>query len=217
MKSSISTIERRYGLSSQKSGLLASFNEVSSARTLNSCLMNSWLFRKSQVCFWFENTVQYTIQDGDKWMIIGTRSKLYVWDVLVVLLMKTNKNLNMNLKVTGLEIFDVSLTLRMLCVWVQVGNTILIIFVSFFGSRVHRPRYIGAGALLACLASLLMGVTHFMSEPYHYTKSIIGENTHTHTNTRTQTHAHIEPPEFFECSLFSEVSYQLSLVYILPG
>lgn len=49
-------------------------------------------------------------------MIIGTRSKLYVGDVLVVLLMKTNKNLNMNLKVTGLEIFDVSLTLRMLCV-----------------------------------------------------------------------------------------------------
>uniref|UniRef100_A0A3Q4HEB8 Solute carrier organic anion transporter family member 2B1 n=1 Tax=Neolamprologus brichardi TaxID=32507 RepID=A0A3Q4HEB8_NEOBR len=118
MKSSISTIERRYGLSSQKSGLLASFNEV--------------------------------------------------------------------------------------------GNTILIIFVSFFGSRVHRPRYIGAGALLACLASLLMGVTHFMSEPYHYTKSIIGENTHTHK------HAHIEPPEFFECSLFCGVSYQLSLVYIRP-
>ncbi|KAL3970527.1 transcription factor 7-like 1 [Sarotherodon galilaeus] len=84
MKSSISTIERRYGLSSQKSGLLASFNEV--------------------------------------------------------------------------------------------GNTILIIFVSFFGSRVHRPRYIGAGALLACLASLLMGVTHFMSEPYHYTKSIFASN-----------------------------------------
>ncbi|XP_041865089.1 solute carrier organic anion transporter family member 2B1 isoform X2 [Melanotaenia boesemani] len=77
MKSSISTIERRYGLTSQKSGILASFNEV--------------------------------------------------------------------------------------------GNTVLIIFVSFFGSRVHRPRFIGGGALLACLASLLMAMPHFMSEPYSYT------------------------------------------------
>ncbi|XP_029957566.1 solute carrier organic anion transporter family member 2B1 isoform X1 [Salarias fasciatus] len=80
MKSSISTIERRYGLSSQKSGMLASFNEV--------------------------------------------------------------------------------------------GNTILIIFVSFFGSRVHRPRCIGGGALLACLASLLMAMPHLLSETYDYTGRI---------------------------------------------
>nr|XP_046266593.1 solute carrier organic anion transporter family member 2B1 isoform X2 [Scatophagus argus] len=80
MKSSISTIERRYGLSSQKSGLLAAFNEV--------------------------------------------------------------------------------------------GNTVLIVFVSFFGSRVHRPHYIGGGALLACLASLLMAMPHFLSGPYEYTDSI---------------------------------------------
>ncbi|XP_008294076.1 solute carrier organic anion transporter family member 2B1 [Stegastes partitus] len=76
MKSSISTIERRYGLSSQKSGLLAAFNEV--------------------------------------------------------------------------------------------GNTVLIVFVSFFGSRVHRPRFIGGGALLAGVASLLMATPHFLSGKYHY-------------------------------------------------
>ncbi|XP_070773467.1 solute carrier organic anion transporter family member 2B1 [Enoplosus armatus] len=80
MKSSISTIERRYGFSSQKSGLLASFNEV--------------------------------------------------------------------------------------------GNTVLIVFVSFLGSRVHRPRFIGGGALLACLASLLMAMPHFLSGPYEYTDRI---------------------------------------------
>ncbi|KAF3840544.1 hypothetical protein F7725_006406 [Dissostichus mawsoni] len=39
-----------------------------------------------------------------------------------------------------------------------VGNTILIVFVSFLGSRVHRPRCIAGGALLACLASLIMSL-----------------------------------------------------------
>ncbi|XP_068436523.1 solute carrier organic anion transporter family member 2B1 [Clinocottus analis] len=80
MKSSISTIERRYGLSSQKSGLLAAFNEV--------------------------------------------------------------------------------------------GNTVLIVFVSFLGSRVHRPRFIGGGALLAGGASLLMTLPHFLGEEYRYTDQI---------------------------------------------
>lgn len=87
MKSSISTIERRYGLSSQKSGLLAAFNEV--------------------------------------------------------------------------------------------GNTVLIVFVSFFGSRVHRPRFIGGGALLASFASLLMALPHLVNGPYEYTDRISspGDNT----------------------------------------
>ncbi|XP_031730020.1 solute carrier organic anion transporter family member 2B1 [Anarrhichthys ocellatus] len=86
MKSSISTIERRYGLSSQKSGLLAAFNEV--------------------------------------------------------------------------------------------GNTVLIVFVSFLGSRVHRPRFIGGGALLAGLASLLMALPHFVGGAYDFTDRISssGEN-----------------------------------------
>ncbi|XP_037604340.1 solute carrier organic anion transporter family member 2B1 [Sebastes umbrosus] len=80
MKSSIATIERRYGLTSQKSGLLAAFNEV--------------------------------------------------------------------------------------------GNTVLIVFVSFLGSRVHRPRFIAGGALLACLASLLMALPHFLGGKYDYTDRI---------------------------------------------
>ncbi|NXO70039.1 SO2B1 protein, partial [Phainopepla nitens] len=80
LKSSISTIERRYGLSSQTSGLLASFNEV--------------------------------------------------------------------------------------------GNTLLIVLVSYFGSRVHRPRLIGCGALLVSLAGFLMALPHFITGPYEYDLSV---------------------------------------------
>ncbi|NWH19720.1 SO2B1 protein, partial [Grus americana] len=80
LKSSISTIERRYGLSSQTSGLLASFNEV--------------------------------------------------------------------------------------------GNTLLIVFISYFGSRVHRPRFIGCGAILVSLAGFLMSLPHFITGPYKYDQSV---------------------------------------------
>ncbi|KAL7853648.1 hypothetical protein AOLI_G00204920 [Acnodon oligacanthus] len=87
LKGSISTIERRYGLSSQKSGLLASFNEV--------------------------------------------------------------------------------------------GNTVLIVFVSFFGSRVHRPRCIGIGAMIASMAALLIALPHFISGKYEYTEDASGSDENT--------------------------------------
>ncbi|NXE69562.1 SO2B1 protein, partial [Calcarius ornatus] len=87
LKSSISTIERRYGLSSQTSGLLASFNEV--------------------------------------------------------------------------------------------GNTLLIVFVSYLGSRVHRPRLIGCGALLVSLAGFLMALPHFLTGPYEYDRSVASTSSNT--------------------------------------
>uniref|UniRef100_A0A8C6ZQ94 Solute carrier organic anion transporter family member 2B1 n=1 Tax=Nothoprocta perdicaria TaxID=30464 RepID=A0A8C6ZQ94_NOTPE len=33
----------------------------------------------------------------------------------------------------------------------EVGNTLLIVLLSYFGSRVHRPRFIGCGAILVSL------------------------------------------------------------------
>lgn len=61
-----------------------------------------------------------------------------------------------------------SQTSGLLAAFNEVGNTTLIVFVSYFGSRVHRPRFIGCGAILVALAGLLMSLPHFISEPYHY-------------------------------------------------
>ncbi|XP_013000742.1 solute carrier organic anion transporter family member 2B1 isoform X2 [Cavia porcellus] len=61
-----------------------------------------------------------------------------------------------------------SQTSGLLAAFNEVGNTALIVFVSYFGSRVHRPRMIGCGAVLVALAGLLMSLPHFISEPYHF-------------------------------------------------
>lgn len=64
-----------------------------------------------------------------------------------------------------------SQTSGLLAAFNEVGNISLILFVSYFGSRVHRPRMIGCGALLVAVAGLLMALPHFISEPYRYDHS----------------------------------------------
>ncbi|KAM6216299.1 solute carrier organic anion transporter family member 1B3-like [Rhynchocyon petersi] len=52
----------------------------------------------------------------------------------------------------------------------ELGNLLVIVFVSYFGSKLHRPRIIGIGCLIMGTGSILTALPHFFMGYYRYSK-----------------------------------------------
>ncbi|XP_008054067.1 solute carrier organic anion transporter family member 1C1 isoform X3 [Carlito syrichta] len=52
----------------------------------------------------------------------------------------------------------------------EIGNLLVITFVSYFGAKLHRPKIIGAGCLIMGVGTLLIAMPQFFMEQYRYEK-----------------------------------------------
>lgn len=48
----------------------------------------------------------------------------------------------------------------------EIGNLVLILFVSYFGAKAHRPRLIGCGGIIMALGALLSALPEFLTNQY---------------------------------------------------
>ncbi|XP_059819616.1 solute carrier organic anion transporter family member 2B1 [Hypanus sabinus] len=54
----------------------------------------------------------------------------------------------------------------------EIGSTVFIVFISYFGSRVHRPRLIGCGGIVVSVAAFTMSLPHFLMGRYTYDSTV---------------------------------------------
>ncbi|XP_041834144.1 solute carrier organic anion transporter family member 1C1-like [Melanotaenia boesemani] len=54
----------------------------------------------------------------------------------------------------------------------EMGNLLVIAFVSYFGAKLHRPRLIGIGCLIMTIGTFLIALPHFFQGPYKYETSL---------------------------------------------
>ncbi|XP_037538810.1 solute carrier organic anion transporter family member 3A1 [Nematolebias whitei] len=52
----------------------------------------------------------------------------------------------------------------------EIGNLALILFVSYFGAKAHRPRLIGCGGIVMALGALLSALPEFLTNQYEIVK-----------------------------------------------
>uniref|UniRef100_UPI00398EB19E solute carrier organic anion transporter family member 1C1-like n=1 Tax=Pristiophorus japonicus TaxID=55135 RepID=UPI00398EB19E len=54
----------------------------------------------------------------------------------------------------------------------EIGNLMVIVFVSYFGAKFHRPKLIGAGMILMAIGTFIIALPHFIMGRYEYESAI---------------------------------------------
>uniref|UniRef100_A0A8C6RLE1 Major facilitator superfamily (MFS) profile domain-containing protein n=2 Tax=Nannospalax galili TaxID=1026970 RepID=A0A8C6RLE1_NANGA len=54
----------------------------------------------------------------------------------------------------------------------EIGNLLLIVFVSYFGTKLHRPIVIGVGCVVMGLGCFLIALPHFLMGRYEYESTV---------------------------------------------
>ncbi|EDL10632.1 solute carrier organic anion transporter family member 1A5 [Mus musculus] len=99
----------------------------------------------------------------------------------------------------------------------EIGNLLLIILVSYFGTKLHRPIMIGIGCVIMGLGCFLMSLPHFLMGRYEYETTIsptsnLSSNSFLCMENRTQTLKPTQDPA--EC--VKEMK-SLMWIYVLVG
>ncbi|XP_037370154.1 solute carrier organic anion transporter family member 1A2 isoform X1 [Talpa occidentalis] len=99
----------------------------------------------------------------------------------------------------------------------EIGNLLLIIFVSYFGTKLHRPIMIGVGCMVMGLGCFLQSLPHFLMNRYEYESTVsvsgnLSSNNFLCMENDTQIFRPTEEPS--EC--VKEVK-SLMWVYVLVG
>ncbi|KAK7833971.1 hypothetical protein U0070_004952 [Myodes glareolus] len=99
----------------------------------------------------------------------------------------------------------------------EIGNLLLIIFVSYFGTKLHRPIMIGIGCVVMGLGCFLISLPHFLMDRYEYETTIssssnLSSNSFLCSGNRSQTLLPTHDPS--EC--VKEIK-SLMWIYVVVG
>ncbi|KAM5252979.1 solute carrier organic anion transporter family member 1A2 isoform 2-T7 [Hipposideros larvatus] len=97
----------------------------------------------------------------------------------------------------------------------EIGNLFLIIFVSYFGSKLHRPIMIGVGCVVMGLGCFLQSLPHFLMDQYEY-ESTVSRNLSSTSFLCIENETQISRPTEDPSEYVKEVK-SLMWLYVLVG